>query len=322
MIGLLDMFGFECFDTNSLEQLCINFANERLQSHFTKTTFEQASREAAAEGVPLRAADFSALDPTPTLQLLAGKPAGVLLLIAEEGFVPRGTDASLHVKLKTAHSSHPRFECASKERSKFNIVHYAGPVTYDTAGLLEKARDPMPEDAAVLLAASTNPFIASLFGGGRASVGASQGKTRLRSGLLPAFDAQLHDLAAVLEAAESRFVRCIKPNTHQIPGLWDDTVVRKQLRSSAVIAAVDAIAAGYPDRLLHAKVVARCARLVRAVPRAHMWAGLSQRRAHGHARSGHGRAPGSQPAHAHALSRSRVTPLRRNAPTRASAGRR
>ena len=56
-IGILDIFGFEHFETNSFEQLCINFANEKLQQQFNADVFRQQQLECAAEGVTPTAAN-------------------------------------------------------------------------------------------------------------------------------------------------------------------------------------------------------------------------------------------------------------------------
>merc|ERR1711965_13094 len=91
-IGILDIFGFEKFDVNSLEQLCINFTNERLQSTFNEHVFNSVQEENAAEGVSLPEPDTSEIDNGAVVKLIGGKPAGILYSLNEECVVPKGND--------------------------------------------------------------------------------------------------------------------------------------------------------------------------------------------------------------------------------------
>ena len=67
-IGAVDIFGFECFPHNSLEQLCINFANEKLQRMFTEAVFESILAEYKKEGIEV--GDMSYEDNTQVVELI------------------------------------------------------------------------------------------------------------------------------------------------------------------------------------------------------------------------------------------------------------
>ena len=81
-IGILDIFGFEIFEINSFEQLCINYANEKLQYHFNEVIFSGEMSMYEEEGVPTDKIQFE--DNSECVMLIEGKPVGLLSLLEEE----------------------------------------------------------------------------------------------------------------------------------------------------------------------------------------------------------------------------------------------
>ena len=108
-IGVLDIFGFEIFEVNSFEQLCINFTNERLQQKFNQHTFLQEETLYIAEGVQFDKVPF--IDNKPVLEMLSSKPWGVLNLLDEEVRVPQGSDVKWVAKCEERHATS---RCASR----------------------------------------------------------------------------------------------------------------------------------------------------------------------------------------------------------------
>ena len=146
-IGVLDIFGFESFPTNSFEQLCINYCNEKLQFHFNEYIFKIEQAEYAAEGVPVDMIEFK--DNQPTLDLLEAKNGGVFAMVDEEISVPKGSDDGLVKKLLAKHEKHPNFAKPKptdlNAKMVFIIIHYAGAVPYNCTNFLEKDRDALHE---------------------------------------------------------------------------------------------------------------------------------------------------------------------------------
>ncbi|CAE7875227.1 XI-F, partial [Symbiodinium sp. KB8] len=164
-IGVLDIFGFESFEFNSFEQLCINFCNEKLQFHFNEHIFRLEQDEYESEGIDVAAIQFK--DNQPTLDLLEKKTTGIFAMIDEEISVPKGSDQGFLQKVIKAHSSHPNF---SKPRPKekyaqeaFNVHHYAGVVKYHVTNFLEKNKDALHKDIVSVLQSSECQFISGLF---------------------------------------------------------------------------------------------------------------------------------------------------------------
>ena len=134
-IGILDIFGFEHFEHNSFEQMCINLANEQLQFYFNQHIFMMELEEYKTEGINIRDVKFE--DNKPLLEMFLGKPIGVLALLDEQCVYPKATDETFIGKLYEHFSKQPYFIPAKRTiLDTFTISHYAGHVSYSIMQVL------------------------------------------------------------------------------------------------------------------------------------------------------------------------------------------
>lgn len=260
-ISILDIYGFESFNRNSFEQFCINYANERLQQHFNRHLFKLEQEEYIQDGIDWTKVEFE--DNQDCLNLFEKRPLGLLSLLDEESTFPNGTDLTFANKLKQHMNSN---SCFRGERGKaFNVHHYAGEVMYDTSGFLEKNRDllhldsiqllsnctcPLPQIfASNLLTQSEKPVIGPLYKSG----GADSQKLSVAT----KFKGQLFQLMQRLENTTPHFIRCIKPNNFQSPGMYEQGLVLQQLRCCGVLEVVRISRSGFPTRMSHQKFARR-----------------------------------------------------------------
>ncbi|KAF0708398.1 hypothetical protein As57867_006349, partial [Aphanomyces stellatus] len=252
-IGLLDIFGFESFDHNGFEQLCINYANEKLQQKFNSDIFKTVQTEYIAEGIPLELVSFE--DNQPILDLIEGR-MGIVDLLNETGLVANGTDAVFVSKVIAAAAGHKNFEKVRTNPMQFKILHYAGEVTYDGDRFLEKNKDTLPGNLLELLASSESSFIRDVFPD-LASPKAKNGKPASRKGggflvgatIANSFKKQLGELMEQIAKTTTQYVRCIKPNANKSAHEFDRQMVVDQLRCAGVIAAIRISRAAFPNRL-------------------------------------------------------------------------
>lgn len=150
-IGVLDIFGFETFEVNNFEQICINYTNEALQQQFNKYVFKLEQDEYEREGILWKFISFP--DNQDVLDLIDRKHTGILALLDEQCIVPRSNDQKFTRYLYAKCDEHARFSATSAQRVdyKFSIEHYAGPVEYSTDNWLEKNKDQLPSSSANLL---------------------------------------------------------------------------------------------------------------------------------------------------------------------------
>jgi len=264
-IGILDIFGFEHFDTNSLEQLCINYTNERLQNRFNEHVFQSAQEENAVEGVNVEDADLGDFDNAEVLDLIGQPPTGILHLLNEECIVPQGSDETFHEKAAKQHQGSKRYKKMLRQRDAFEVSHYAGKVVYTSTGMLAKNKDTVSEDMVVLLQEADDPFVKDVFAATAEQQGALARKRGAKfMGVVAKFMRQLEELMTVLDSSQMHFVRCIKPNMDKAPGAWDSETLLRQLRCSGILEVVRVFGMGYPDRVPHAEIVSRFEAVLRA----------------------------------------------------------
>ena len=260
--------GFEQFESNSFEQLCINLANEHLQQQFNKTVLKQEQDVYIEEGIDWQFVDFD--DNVETLGLLEGSQYrdGVFSTIDEQCRLINSNDQSLAASIRSKFSEKPKFRTPKLPTTGFVIEHYAGEVLYDTdTGMLSKNKDFVSiEHSKLALPSRCNSDLVQklLAPGAEVSNDGSSNNTSRRSSASFRFSScssrfrtQLSDLMKILNATQPFYIRCIRPNTDMLPDKFDYFMVNDQLRCGGVLEATRIASAGFPTRRAYSNILTR-----------------------------------------------------------------
>ncbi|XP_066140646.1 myosin heavy chain, muscle isoform X42 [Euwallacea fornicatus] len=260
-IGVLDIAGFEIFDFNSFEQLCINFTNEKLQQFFNHHMFVLEQEEYQREGIEWAFIDFG-MDLAACIELIE-KPMGILSILEEESMFPKATDQTFVEKLNTNHlGKSPNFQKPKppkpgQQAAHFTLGHYAGNVPYNITGWLEKNKDPLNDTVVDLFKKGTNKLLVEIFADhpGQSGGGDAKGGRGKKGGgfatVSSAYKEQLNNLMSTLRATQPHFVRCIIPNELKQPGLIDSHLVMHQLTCNGVLEGIRICRKGFPNRMVY-----------------------------------------------------------------------
>ncbi|CAN2389192.1 microtubule motor activity, partial [Pristimantis euphronides] len=258
-IGVLDIAGFEIFDYNSLEQLCINFTNEKLQQFFNHHMFVLEQEEYKKEGIDWEFIDFG-MDLAACIELIE-KPMGIFSILEEECMFPKATDTSFKNKLYDQHLG----KCKNFEKPKpgkgkaeahFSLVHYAGTVDYNISGWLDKNKDPLNETVIGLYQKSSVKLLSFLYSSysGGDDAGGKGGKKKKGSSFQTVsalFRENLNKLMTNLRSTHPHFVRCLIPNESKTPGIMENHLIIHQLRCNGVLEGIRICRKGFPSRILY-----------------------------------------------------------------------
>ena len=246
-VGLLDIFGFEDFEYNSFEQVCINLANETLQNHYNTFIFNKDMEECAAEGIDVSKVECP--DNSPCLELVIGK-LGLFALLDEECALGEGSDKAFLAKFESQHAQHPFFAKKRTSQTSFVIRHYASDVTYEVEGFRDKNMDPLKDSMKLMMRASACPLTRSLIDEPVQITGRKPTVTSV-------FKQQLSELLDLINSTNPHWIRCVKPHPNKRPLSFHGVSVMSQLSSSGVLGTVKIRKAGYPVRILFSAFLKR-----------------------------------------------------------------
>nr|GLL30727.1 myosin-11-like [Ipomoea trifida] len=245
LIGVLDIYGFESFKSNSFEQFCINYTNEKLQQHFNQHVFKMEQEEYTREEIDWSYIEF--VDNQDVLDLIEKKPGGVVALLDEACMFPKSTHETFSQKLYQTFKSHKRFIKPKLSRTDFTISHYAGEVLYQSDQFLDKNKDYVVPEHQDLLSSSKCSFVAGLFPPLPEETNKSSKSSKFSS-IGSRFKLQLQQLMETLNSTEPHYIRCVKPNNQLKPAIFENVNILQQLRCGGVLEAIRISCAGYPTR--------------------------------------------------------------------------
>ncbi|XP_067864269.1 unconventional myosin-XIX isoform X2 [Heptranchias perlo] len=247
-IGLLDVYGFESFPQNNLEQLCINYANEKLQQHFVAHYLEAQQEEYATEG--LEWSFISYQDNQCCLDLIERNPTSIFSLLNEESRLNRLSDANqFKTRLQAALASN---HCMSwdvfSKVPNFIVAHYAGKVSYRIEGMMEKNKDPVPSELVQLLQESHDALLKELFPVEEKEHNDTKAQNKAVT-VVSKFKGSLESLMRILNSTTPHYIRCIKPNMDCKPLLFRSEEILSQLEACGIVETINISAAGFPIRV-------------------------------------------------------------------------
>merc|ERR1740128_94708 len=263
-IGVLDIAGFEIFDYNGFEQICINYVNEKLQQFFNSHMFTLEQEEYVREGLDWANVDFG-MDLQKCIDMFE-KPMGFLAIFEEESLFPKATDATFAEKLLTNCLGKWSQFCKANPRpdpdAHFAVIHYAATVSYNLTGWLDKNKDPLNDTIVEMMKNGSNSLIIQCFAdhpGQALEAPKDQERKKGRGGKTVSsyFKGQLDDLMTTLYKTEPHFIRCVVPNTHKQPGGVEPGLIMHQYQCNGVLAGIAICRKGLPNKMLYPEFKAR-----------------------------------------------------------------
>ncbi|XP_022062784.2 unconventional myosin-XIX [Acanthochromis polyacanthus] len=246
-IGVLDVYGFECFQINNLEQLCINYANEKLQQHFVAHYLRAQQEEYVSEGLQWSFVKYQ--DNQSCLDLIEGSLISVFSLLNEESRLNRASDAKMfRVRLEKELSDNANISWDKFSKvAHFSVAHYAGKVNYQIEGMVEKNKDPVPAELINLFEKSDNPLLQEIFTDKKTENPTNRGLSKVT--VVSKFKNSLESLMKILHTTTPHYTRCIKPNPDCKPLTFKKEEVIMQLEACGIVETIHISAAGFPIRI-------------------------------------------------------------------------
>ena len=256
--AVLDIAGFEIFEYNGFEQISINFVNEKLQQFFNHHMFVVEQEEYVAEGIDWAMVDFG-MDLAACI-IMFEKPMGVWAILEEESNFPKATDKTFEDKIKAQHlgksASMAKPQSKTDKNAHFAIIHYAGIVSYNVTGWLEKNKDPVNDTVVDVLKRGSCALMVHLWlDNPGQSAPPDDGKKKKKKGggktVSSVYLVQLGELMTTLHSTEPHFIRCIVPNTHKKPLETETALIMHQLTCNGVLEGIRICMRGFPNRMLY-----------------------------------------------------------------------
>jgi myosin heavy subunit len=269
-IGVLDIFGFENYkrdgEFNGFEQLLINYANESLQSLYTHAVLAAEQQLYKREGIAVAEVEYPSNEQC--VELLVGKPSGVLAILDSMANMPSASDEGFNSHLHRIHTGHSHWiKPHPKDVQRvFTVRHFAEPVSYRVDRFLEKNADQLPKELTEKLhSLSSSALLRKLYAvqesenavelspkSGKALSGHK--KKKKKSSLGGKFAEQMRTLDRCLRSTDAHFIRCVKPNAAMRPGVLDRQYTVDQLRWMGVVQTCEILKVGLPTRLPYAQI--------------------------------------------------------------------
>ncbi|KAJ7786618.1 P-loop containing nucleoside triphosphate hydrolase protein [Mycena metata] len=251
IIGILDIFGFEIFEDNSFEQLCINYVNEKLQQIFIELTLKTEQEEYVREQIKWTPIKY--FNNKIVCDLIEERrPPGIFAALndacATAHADPSAADSSF-MQRASALASNAHFESRG---SQFLVRHYAGDVMYNVSGMTDKNKDSLNKDLLDLVASSANQFMQTLFPD-RPDPNSKKRPPTAGDRIKASAGALVENLMK----AQPAYIRTIKPNQNRSGSEYDTKAILHQIKYLGLQENIRVRRAGFAYRNTFEKMVER-----------------------------------------------------------------
>merc|ERR1712018_160505 len=221
--------------------------------------FVVEQEEYISEGIDWAMVDFG-MDLAACI-IMFEKPMGIWAILEEESNFPKATDKSFEDKIKAQHlgksANMAKAKSSTDPNAHFAIIHYAGTVSYNVTGWLEKNKDPVNDTVVDVLKRGSCELMKLLWHDHPGqSAPPDEGKKKKKKGggktVSSVYLVQLADLMNTLNITEPHFIRCIVPNTHKKPLETETPLIMHQLKCNGVLEGIRVCMLGFPNRIRYA----------------------------------------------------------------------